>query len=40
MYLVGFRNRVTVFVQWAYAYLTYQRGVRIISATWRRAPLP
>lgn len=39
MYLVGFRNRVTVFVQWAYAYLTYQRGVRIISETWRRDSL-
>ncbi len=36
MYLVGFRNRVTVFVQWAYAYLTYQRGVRLIASTWRR----
>ncbi len=36
MYLVGFRNRVTVFVQWAYAYLTYQRGVRLIARTWKR----
>jgi NADH dehydrogenase len=31
MYLVGFRNRVTVLVQWAYAYATYQRGVRLIT---------
>ncbi len=30
MYLVGFRNRVSVFLQWSYAYLTYQRGVRLI----------
>ena len=36
MYLVGFRNRVIVFVQWAYAYFTYQRGVRLISGTWKR----
>src|SRR5690606_38284923 len=36
MYLVGFRNRLTVFVQWAYAYLTYQRGVRLIAGTWYR----
>ncbi len=36
MYLVGFRNRVTVFVQWAYAYFTYQRGVRLIAGTWYR----
>ncbi len=34
MYLVGFRNRVVVFVQWAYAYLTYQRGARLITDTW------
>jgi NADH dehydrogenase len=31
LYLAGFRNRVTVLVQWAYAYLTWQRGVRIIA---------
>ncbi len=31
MYLVGFRNRLTVFVQWAWAYFTYQRGVRLIA---------
>jgi NADH dehydrogenase len=30
MYLVGFRNRASVLVQWAYAYFTYQRGVRLI----------
>lgn len=31
MYLVGFRNRASVLVQWFYAYVTYQRGVRLIS---------
>ena len=31
LYLVGFRNRVSVLLQWAYAYFTYQRGVRLIS---------
>lgn len=31
MYLVGFRNRISVFIQWAYSYLTYQRGVRLIT---------
>lgn len=36
MYLVGFRNRAAVFFQWAYAYLTYQRGVRLITSTRRR----
>ena len=31
LYLVGFRNRVSVLVQWAYAYFTYQRGMRLIT---------
>lgn len=31
LYLAGFRNRISVLIQWAYAYLTYQRGVRLIS---------
>jgi len=31
MYLVGFRNRLSVFLQWAYGYFTYQRGVRLIT---------
>ena len=31
MYLVGFRNRVSVLIQWAYSYFTYQRGVRLIT---------
>ncbi|MGH7662778.1 MAG: NAD(P)/FAD-dependent oxidoreductase, partial [Gemmatimonadaceae bacterium] len=35
LYLAGFRNRVSVLVQWAYAYFTYQRGVRLIV---REAP--
>ena len=35
MYLVGFRNRISVFVQWAYSYLTWQRGARIITGEMR-----
>jgi len=31
MNLVGFRNRVVVLVQWAWAYLTYQRAIRLIT---------
>ena len=40
MYLVGFRNRISVLLQWAYSYFTYQRGVRLIthSDTERRRP--
>jgi NADH dehydrogenase len=30
MYLAGFRNRVLVLLEWAYAYLTYRRGARLI----------
>ena len=30
MALVGFRNRVAVLLEWAYAYVTYQRSARII----------
>jgi NADH dehydrogenase len=36
LYLAGFRNRAVVLVQWAYAYATYQRGVRLIASTGRR----
>ena len=31
MYLIGFRNRVLVMMQWGWAYLTYQRGIRLIT---------
>lgn len=34
-YLIGFRNRISVLVQWAYAYFTYQRGARLITETAR-----
>jgi NADH dehydrogenase len=36
MYLAGFRNRVSVFVQWTYAYFTWQRGARLISGEMSR----
>ena len=29
-FLIGFRNRFIVLFQWAWAYLTYQRGARLI----------
>ena len=31
MYLVGFRNRIVVLIEWAYAYFTSQAGVRLIT---------
>jgi NADH dehydrogenase len=30
-FLIGFRNRVLVLIQWAWSYLTYSRGARIIT---------
>jgi NADH dehydrogenase len=36
-FLVGFKNRLFVVVQWAWAYLSYGRGARlIVSRDWRR----
>ena len=32
LYLAGFRNRAGVLLEWAYAYFTYQRGARLITA--------
>ncbi len=31
MYLVGFQNRLLVFIQWAFRYLTFHRGARLIT---------
>jgi NADH:ubiquinone reductase (H+-translocating) len=31
LFLIGFRNRMSVLLQWAAAYLTYQRSVRLIT---------
>ena len=30
MYLAGFRNRLSVLVEWGYSYFTYERGARLI----------
>ena len=38
LYLVGYRNRLSVLIQWAYAHFTFQRGVRLITAAERAAP--
>ena len=32
LYLAGFRNRLIVAIEWGYAYFTYQRGARVITA--------
>lgn len=38
MFLIGFRNRISVMMQWVAAYLTYSRGARLISSG--QPPLP
>ncbi|HSA92562.1 MAG TPA: hypothetical protein VLE48_06075, partial [Terriglobales bacterium] len=30
-FLIGFRNRILVIIQWAWAYLTFQCGTRLIT---------
>ncbi|MBE3557686.1 MAG: NAD(P)/FAD-dependent oxidoreductase [Ktedonobacteraceae bacterium] len=30
-YLIGFRNRIVVMIQWIWGYLTFQRGARLIT---------
>jgi len=35
-YLIGFKNKFVVLLQWAYSYLTYQKGARlIVNHNWR-----
>ncbi len=36
MYLIGFRNRAVVMISWAWSYLTFQRGARLITDTAHR----
>ena len=31
IFLIGFRNKLAVLLQWAYSYLTYKRGARLIT---------
>jgi NADH:ubiquinone reductase (H+-translocating) len=37
-YLIGFRNRLLVLISWAWNYLTFRRGARIITGTTDRTP--
>lgn len=30
VFLVGFRNKLAVFIQWVYSYFTYRRGARVV----------
>jgi NADH dehydrogenase len=35
VFLIDYRSRITVFLNWAWNYLTFQRGVRLITGPWR-----
>jgi NADH dehydrogenase len=37
-FLIGFRNRLMVMLEWAWAYITYQRGARLITEPWCPEP--
>jgi NADH dehydrogenase len=37
-FLIGFRNRVLVMIQWAWSYVTYGRGARLITSETPCAP--
>src|SRR5438874_1622287 len=34
-FLIGFQNRLLVMVQWAWSYVSYERGARLITGPWR-----
>ena len=38
VFLIGFRNRVLVFIQWAWSYLNYYRGARLITGVRHEVP--
>ena len=38
LYLVGFRNRANVLVNWAWSYATYDRASRLLAASHRTGP--
>lgn len=41
LYLIGFRNRLLVFVQWVWSYIAYRRGARLITEhEWRLPEKP
>ena len=33
LFLISFRNRLLVFIQWAWSYVTYERGARLITGS-------
>ena len=37
-FLIGFRNRFSVALNWAWSYLTFQRGARLITGSTASPP--
>jgi NADH dehydrogenase len=40
IFLVGFRNRLAVFFQWAWAYFTFNAGARLITRNFQSEARP
>jgi NADH dehydrogenase len=40
VYLVGFRNRIAVLFQWAWAYFTFNKGARLITRSFQAEQRP
>ena len=40
IFLVGFRNRVAVLFQWAWAYVTFNKGARLITRNFQAETRP
>ncbi|HWX56039.1 MAG TPA: NAD(P)/FAD-dependent oxidoreductase [Verrucomicrobiae bacterium] len=40
MFLIGFRNRILVFLEWTWAYITYSQGARLITGETRPPQIP
>ncbi|CAN5387388.1 NAD(P)/FAD-dependent oxidoreductase [soil metagenome] len=40
LYLVGFRNRIAVLFQWAWAYVTFNKGARLITRNFQAEQRP
>jgi len=40
IFLVGFRNRLAVLIQWAWAYVTFNKGARLITRNFQAETRP
>ena len=40
IFLVGFRNRIAVFLQWAWSYITFNKGARLITRNFQAETRP